>query len=301
MHNCSGHLAEDLSPYVCIYPHCDTSDAMYVTTDDWKKHMKESHSVCRWICDACWFDSDEPTQFQYESEQAWLDHIKTQHEDAFEDDDLPDLAEESQRTALPPVQCPLCHGHTPLLNPETDKHIAEHLHSFSLQALPWEIIGPDQDTQASVGSTAHQVLSLDDGEEAASEVEQNDVGNVGHLSLTEINSIATLCFDLMAQTLPERARSEEAQLGKLNDTLDGLSWILQRISEMRDTYSSGVKGELQTHLVHLKSVLQRRDAGDISDRGVEQLAILEQDLEASVTFLREFGGVGEQPSKPACR
>lgn len=298
MWNCSGHLAEDLSPYVCVYPHCDTPDAMYVTTDDWEKHMKESHSVCRWICDACWFDSDEPTQFQYESEQAWLDHIKTQHEGAFDNDDLPDLAEESQRTALPPVQCPLCHGCTPLLNPETDKHIAEHLHSFSLQALPWEIIGPNQDTQASVGSTVHHVLSLDDGEEATSEVEQRDLSDIGHFSLSEIDSIGTLCFNLIAWIDPQIAKSKEGWLNKLNDALVRLSWVLQRISEKYETYSSDVKGELQTHLVHVRSVLRMR-GGDISDMDVKELVMLGQDIAASVAFLSVLGGAGEQSPSPA--
>ncbi|KAK8070435.1 hypothetical protein PG997_010638 [Apiospora hydei] len=126
-----GHVAEDLSPY---------------------SHLESSHSASRWICDTCWLDSDEPGQFEFDTEKSCADHILREHDGEFEEDDLEDLTEASRRSILPPVSCPLCFDDSPALYPETDGHIAEHLHSFALQALPWEMVGPDDDTNASQGS-----------------------------------------------------------------------------------------------------------------------------------------------------
>ncbi|RMJ12127.1 hypothetical protein CDV36_008220 [Fusarium kuroshium] len=131
---------EDLSPYVCVYGDCDSPLSMYVTTAEWKKHIKDKHSRARWICDPCWLSSDRPEEFEFDTEEEWHTHTLAEHEDEIDESDLPDLAELSQRTRVPPVACPLCHEDGSLRNPETDDHLAEHLHHFALQALPWESI-----------------------------------------------------------------------------------------------------------------------------------------------------------------
>lgn len=113
---------------------------MYDTTEDWKEHMRKSHSTRLWMCDTCQFHSDEPDEFAFHSEKAWVDHMFSAHEGEFEPGDVVDLAGESQQIRLLPVRCPLCCGDTPLSDPETDKHFAEHLESFALEALPWHMI-----------------------------------------------------------------------------------------------------------------------------------------------------------------
>ncbi|UKZ53535.1 hypothetical protein TrVGV298_007327 [Trichoderma virens] len=92
----SGHVAEDLSPYVCIYADCDKPDDMYISTDEWRKHLKDYHRVPRWICDTCWFESDNPIEFEFGLEEEWYDHMRTEHSGEYDDDDLPELVEASR-------------------------------------------------------------------------------------------------------------------------------------------------------------------------------------------------------------
>ncbi|KAJ4124471.1 hypothetical protein NW754_000166 [Fusarium falciforme] len=170
----SGHVVEDLSPYVCVYEDCDSPDAMYVTTLEWKKHIRERHSRAQWICDPCWLNSESPEEFEFDTEEEWHTHTLTEHKDEVEEDDLPDLAELSQRTGVPPIACPLCYEDASLRNPETDKHLAEHLHSFALQALPWEVTGFDDETQVSMGSVLRKSHDSGDIEESTPDKHQED-------------------------------------------------------------------------------------------------------------------------------
>ncbi|KAK7973459.1 hypothetical protein PG988_007593 [Apiospora saccharicola] len=109
----SGHVTDDLSPYVCIYEDCDMPDVMYLSTDQWKAHLAKSHSAFRWICDTCWLESDNRSEFEFDAEEAWVNHLAAEHEGEFEDEDLDDLAEASRRSVIPPVSCPLCHDASP--------------------------------------------------------------------------------------------------------------------------------------------------------------------------------------------
>ncbi|KAK3319881.1 hypothetical protein B0T19DRAFT_433240 [Cercophora scortea] len=144
-----GHVAEDLAPYVCIYGDCNDPDTMYVTSEEWKKHLEGSHGVPCWICDPCWLESTDREEFEFDREKDWRLHMQSEHAAELDEGDLPDLAEASQRTAIQRVACPLCHDPAPPLHPLLDKHIAEHLHSFALQALPWEPFGPSDDIRSS--------------------------------------------------------------------------------------------------------------------------------------------------------
>ncbi|KAM0546754.1 hypothetical protein ACHAPJ_010682 [Fusarium lateritium] len=149
-----GHVIEDLGPYTCIYPECDDPDNMYTITDEWKKHIERSHSVVRWICDTCWMDSETPEDFEFDSEDTWMAHAKSEHGGEFDDTDLPDLMEESRRTVAPPVACPLCFGDELLLSPERDKHLSEHLLSFALQSLPQETFISEQEESSPQKATS---------------------------------------------------------------------------------------------------------------------------------------------------
>lgn len=73
------------------------------------------------------------------------------------------------QAVVPSVSCPLCVRGTPLLQPETDSHIAKHLHSFTLQTLSWGNIGPDDDAQIYVDSDIKKTAPLDGNDELADE------------------------------------------------------------------------------------------------------------------------------------
>ncbi|KAM0553092.1 hypothetical protein ACHAPJ_007640 [Fusarium lateritium] len=154
------HLVEDLSPYVCVYAQCGQPDVMYTTADEWRKHLRGHHSETHWLCDTCWLDSDNPSAFEFPKEEDYRLHLDSDHHGEFNVEDLPLIIELSRRTLVPAVRCPLCPGTAPLLHPETDKHITEHLHSFALKAMFWKpILHPDlpKTEYTALGSVAKSI------------------------------------------------------------------------------------------------------------------------------------------------
>ncbi|KAL7912200.1 hypothetical protein GGI35DRAFT_492155 [Trichoderma velutinum] len=279
-----GHVAEDLCPYVCVYTDCSKPDGMYVTTDEWKKHLKSYHKVSRWICDTCWFESNNPVEFEFELEEGWHDHMMTEHGGEYDDSDLPDLKEASRRTVLPPVACPLCFGNSPLLHPETDNHIAEHLHSFALQALPWESIGPDDDTRASVGSMVRKSISSNGSDELSDE--EGNWDEIHHIP-DLISAILTHCANLAK-------RDELASLLTLNPRLINLSQALQGMSKRFMFYDSAVTPEIIICLKHIELILQRFTDSEDDLADSRALESLEADIVAGQTFLETLVTLGEK-------
>ncbi|KAF4964484.1 hypothetical protein FSARC_7586 [Fusarium sarcochroum] len=151
------HLAEDLSPYECIYAHCTRPDAMYSTVDVWKKHLRDYHGNVSWLCDTCWLIADDPSAFTFPTKESYHAHLRANHDDEFNLKDLPLMTKIGQITIVPPVKCPLCPHDIPLLHPETDKHLAEHLHAFALKALlrrtNIEIVRPENELEPSIDAT----------------------------------------------------------------------------------------------------------------------------------------------------
>jgi hypothetical protein len=101
--------------------------------------MSAAHSVTQWRCPECPlnFDDDDEeilfaTEFEFEK------HMLENHPNLFDPLDLPLWLEISERNIIEPVSCPLCLNDRNLVRLEYDEHIATHLHSFSLRALPWD-------------------------------------------------------------------------------------------------------------------------------------------------------------------
>ncbi|KAM3079616.1 hypothetical protein ACMFMG_006028 [Clarireedia jacksonii] len=272
-----GHIAEDLSPYMCVYADCGSADAMYVTTDEWKQHLKDSHSAPSWICDPCWFGSDNPGQFEFKSEADWYDHTIAEHRGEFDESDLPALAEASCRTAIPPVACPLCYEDTRLLQPETDKHIAEHLHSFALQALPRESIGPDDDSQASVGSTARKSISLVDEEKTAEEVDWDKSYELESLIAITRNHCTVLSL-----------KDEVVDKYTLAATLADLDRALLNLTRRYSEFRSDINDEIAACLVNLDSIFLRPNFND--NVPIDQISMdnLEADIAQGLLSLNEL-------------
>jgi len=251
---------------MCVYADCDKADAMYVTTDKWKRHIKDCHSTPHWICDTCWLESENPGKFEFEREEECHSHIVIKHTGQFEESDSPALAEASQRTVVPPVACPLCYENRRPLQPDIDKHIAEHLHSFALQALPSETIGPGSDTKASVGSDAGKPVPLAGGEETAEEIDWGESDDLPHLIDTSI----TQCTNL---SMKEGVAREST----LTATLADLAQTLHNLSRRYSAFSSDVNDEIAACLANLESIFLRPtgsddgpiDAGSIGSLGVD--------------------------------
>ncbi|KAH7131289.1 hypothetical protein EDB81DRAFT_728454 [Dactylonectria macrodidyma] len=139
-----GHVAQDLSPYSCVYEACSDSQKLYGTKDEWIKHISTQHSIQRWVCDQCTIQSDLSEDLAFDHEQDWKQHMSSCHRDEFIDSQLAVLVSLSRRQLTRPVQCPLCKRPENSVRPDQDDHIAEHLHSWALMALPWDFHTKDQ-------------------------------------------------------------------------------------------------------------------------------------------------------------
>ncbi|KAF2464373.1 uncharacterized protein BDR25DRAFT_96892 [Lindgomyces ingoldianus] len=135
-----GHLAGDLTPYVCIMDDCKTPDFMFVTTEDLNKHILGEHGCHRWVCNYCANEADELHRndtFIYDTAEDWVSHVKNDHLPNIPVSQLEELSLLSQRRFIQSMECPLCDVAVSTIQTELDGHIAGHLHSFALRALPW--------------------------------------------------------------------------------------------------------------------------------------------------------------------
>ena len=164
-------------------------------------HLEKCHRAPLWICQPCWRGSEDRSQFEFAHEDEWQCHMQSKHRGQYKEDNLIAIAKASLRKAVPPIACPLCHDQTTLLQPERDKHIAEHLHSFAFEALPWESIGPDDDTKTSLGSDHNQPVAVEvDAESERSQEGDEDVW------------IESYDLDELLQTIPESCERIESEL-----------------------------------------------------------------------------------------
>ncbi|KAK4200418.1 hypothetical protein QBC40DRAFT_174072 [Triangularia verruculosa] len=132
------HLSGDIQPYTCILEDRPKPLQLYATRKEWTQHMREEHEVTKyWLCSACL----DPTRFDVESH--FHAHLRTQHGDVVLEDQIPIFVSMSTYTSSPSFTCcPLCPPQQDGEEVDTDvllDHAAEHVHSFSLQSLPWPI------------------------------------------------------------------------------------------------------------------------------------------------------------------
>ncbi|KAK3299685.1 uncharacterized protein B0H64DRAFT_389280 [Chaetomium fimeti] len=149
------HLGEDIHPYTCILNECPKPLQLYLTRKEWAQHMREDHEVSKyWLCSACL----EPTRFDLESH--FDTHLRTQHGDVVEENQIPIFVSMSTYTSPPSLlTCPLCPPRPDDEEVEPDailEHAAEHVHSFSLQSLPWPI--PEEGEREYLGACPDDFL-----------------------------------------------------------------------------------------------------------------------------------------------
>lgn len=131
------HLAEDIQPYTCISASCPNPDVLYVTRQAWESHLREDHgSADVWMCFACL----ERTEF--ENEGDFVAHTLQEHHDTISKDQVHALTSACKRPNTATItSCPLCNWPSAedgeISREALLDHIAEHVHAFSLRALPW--------------------------------------------------------------------------------------------------------------------------------------------------------------------
>ncbi|KAG4263049.1 hypothetical protein FPRO03_10412 [Fusarium proliferatum] len=166
-----GHVAQDLNPYSCIYRHCPDSGNLYATKEEWNNHIRNKHNKERWACDDYMFESDHGDEFIFDSHDSWASHMRHRHN--FSEDRLTLLSNMSKRDLNESVQCPLCKRPCGYSRPDQDDHISEHLHSWALRALPWDL-NPDDDASSDspeMGSENDLARMSDISEQSEDEVE----------------------------------------------------------------------------------------------------------------------------------
>ncbi|KAI1123790.1 hypothetical protein F5Y10DRAFT_269718 [Nemania abortiva] len=133
------HVSEDLCPYTCPFSDCPRDATLYITRDDWKTHINEKHGSQLWNCLPC-TGLEEPDTFP--SEEEWLAHTRTRHQDIIKEDHIPNLREYCCKAVPPTIpSCPICfmvpQGSDPVGLERMLDHVGDCIHDFSLEALPW--------------------------------------------------------------------------------------------------------------------------------------------------------------------
>lgn len=154
----------DLEPYACIFEKCPDHKVFFRDRNTWISHMKNSHTT-RWICAA---SPAHPTMnFSFSTEDEYEAHMFEVHQGTFTQSQLTMLKKHSKvPTSVTFRSCPLC-GYEPLkedlrkhvlameydeVPPEDTerlasdritKHLASHLESIAVKALPWQDVTED--------------------------------------------------------------------------------------------------------------------------------------------------------------
>jgi hypothetical protein len=197
-----GHVAQDILPYVCVYEDCESPDEMYLTSDEFLKHVRDQHGVVHWVCDYCASKSEAYHPYIFKSIEDWEYHIEKKHNAAFLPSQLPSLANVSQQRMVEPLACPLCGdaAEHPQLN--LDNHIVQHMHEFSLRCLPWGTGGNEKDSVDAKSADAPNLSELiDEDNEDVRSVYLDIVGVDKPSQLYE--AFKTTTFRLLGKLHPE--------------------------------------------------------------------------------------------------
>jgi hypothetical protein len=132
------HLAEDVCPYTCVLEACSTPWKLYISREEWMSHVKTDHAPS-FQCLLCSVPGYATKMF--DTADQFIEHTRAKHADTISEDQLSTVMSASRRSsAVDTSGCPLCHYSEPA---SLMDHVAEHVHSFSLRALPWAAVDPD--------------------------------------------------------------------------------------------------------------------------------------------------------------
>ncbi|KAF1839078.1 hypothetical protein BDW02DRAFT_585440 [Decorospora gaudefroyi] len=161
------HLLQDLQPYCCTYPDCDSSEQIFRSRREWAEHEASHRKV--WRC-------PEHPSAVYNSQSRLEDHLRENHLDSFPASQLATIVKVGETATVDlRTKCPICYApvDTEGLG-EFQNHIANHLERISTFALPSGI--DDGDDGAS--SVASRGASRTSGSQHMSEMSlPNDTAN----------------------------------------------------------------------------------------------------------------------------
>ncbi|CZR60318.1 uncharacterized protein PAC_10214 [Phialocephala subalpina] len=177
------HVMKDLAPYICVFEECTKPQECFQTFSEWISHIQLEHAPLHWDCFAPVHDPES-----FDSQDLYIDHMRSAHPGTFADSQLLALAQMSARAdSLLFDKCPFCNSlpqDVPGINPDQlpdmyqnalQRHVAQHLQSLALMSLAWLYNSEDDDnsenddsnTRDSVFGRRDSVLALKDHEEGA--------------------------------------------------------------------------------------------------------------------------------------
>lgn len=175
-------------PYTCVLENCPNPEILYLTRNEWTKHMEDHATARYWLCTVCL----DPIQF--DQEDLFIQHLHTEHSREIPSDEVPSIVDICSYTAVRGVSsCPLCLPNTGF-NSQQGKgqeidpalvlsHVAEHVHTFSLYSLPWLNAG-DRELQY-LGLHRNEVFDEEKWKYFADASDSSDVGSNDATKLSE--------------------------------------------------------------------------------------------------------------------
>ncbi|KAK3339887.1 hypothetical protein B0T25DRAFT_512128 [Lasiosphaeria hispida] len=254
-----GHVAHDLNPYTCIFNDCKEPYKLYSTREQWTAHLRSDHSATHWYCSDCLVHVGAGNDLApyFDSESDCREHLISHHGDSLSPEELALKVKLSGRSTISPVSCPLCLNDGNRVDVEDDDHIASHLHSFSLRALPWD-------------------HNLDDGLASAGSSDSSPTPGLPPISFDEdfdavdyesaVHDVMKLVQHGAAhyeQNLTWKQELGQESLTRLDDMLPGLLVVTELSSNQKDKCSS-LLGRLRENLGQLSLGLIQ-DTNQIED------------------------------------
>ncbi|CAO2649503.1 Nn.00g068880.m01.CDS01 [Neocucurbitaria sp. VM-36] len=139
------HLLQDLQPYICTYPECESSEQLFRSRREWVEH-EASHRKA-WRC------PEHPTAI-YKTPAGFEDHLRREHmENGFPESQVTTIVKVGETSTLDVRQkCPICYAPADAEGLENlQNHIANHLERIATFSLP-NAVDDDSDGASSVAS-----------------------------------------------------------------------------------------------------------------------------------------------------
>jgi hypothetical protein len=138
------HVFADLKPYICTFSSCPDELYTFPTRQLWADHELRKHRMEKsWFCCKC--------PHQLLSPSLWDNHIKDRHGFTFSNDQdrkkAIAVAESFSKIPVESQICPMCRKGGMKTNKELVAHVAKHMESIALAALP-----RDTDSDSEPGS-----------------------------------------------------------------------------------------------------------------------------------------------------
>ncbi|RMZ73219.1 meiosis-specific serine threonine- kinase mek1 [Pyrenophora seminiperda CCB06] len=123
------HLLQDLQPYCCTYPDCESSEQLFRSRREWAEHEASHRKV--WRC------PEHPSAI-YNAQSGLETHFRQEHLNSFSESQLSIAAKVGETTTIDMrAKCPICYApaDTEGLG-DFHSHIANHLERIATFALP---------------------------------------------------------------------------------------------------------------------------------------------------------------------